>query len=160
VVEVAVPGRHRQPVRLAHRRSDAHGQRKVQVEGHPPDDEGLLGVLLSEVGHVGQDDVEQLEHDRRHPAEVTRAGLAAEGVLELRHLDDGPRVRWVHFVGGRGEDQVGTDGPAELAVGIKGARVARKVFVRPELGGIDEDRHDGEVAFGPRGPDQAGVAGV
>ena len=48
-----------------------HCNRNVQIRNHPPDDRQLLRILLAKVGPVGFHDVEQLEHDRRHAAEMS-----------------------------------------------------------------------------------------
>ena len=67
-----------QAVRFADRRTDADFARHVQVDTHPPDDQLLLEVLLSEIRDVRRNDVQQFQDDRRHPLEVPLAKLSFE----------------------------------------------------------------------------------
>ena len=86
-LEVGVARRHRQAVGLADGRQDLDLDREVEVADHPPDHDGLLGVLLAEVGDVGADRVEELGDDRRDPAEVLGAAarrVAAEDLGQAR----------------------------------------------------------------------------
>ena len=77
--QARVAARHRQAVGLAHGRARLDAHRQVQVGDEPADHDHLLGVLLAEVGDVGQRHAEQLRHDRADAAEVLGA---ARGALE------------------------------------------------------------------------------
>ena len=54
----------------------------------------------------------------------------------------------IHFRRFRMEDGIDADAFQFLAVFIEAARISIIVFVRTELGRIDEDRSDDDVAFG------------
>ena len=110
-----------------------------------PDDQRLLSVFLAEGGDVRPDDLEELGDDGRHPAEVPGAARPLEAVGEPRHLDERARPLRVDLLGLGGEDDVHPFLREHLDVAGEVARVACQVFVRPELRGIDEDRHDHEV---------------
>ena len=83
VVQVGVARAQREPVGLAHRGHHDDLDREVEVARHPPDHDGLLGVLLPEERDVGADRVEELRHDRRDPAEVAAATPARVAVQNL-----------------------------------------------------------------------------
>ena len=88
----------------------------------------LLGVFLAEVGRVRPNDVEQLEHDGGHPAEVAGCDAPHEHVLQLGHLDVGLKPGGVH-VGRQGmKHQVDALAAAHARSGANG-RGTRQVLV-------------------------------
>ncbi len=99
--EPDIAARQRQPVRLAHRGYRHHLDIDVQVGHHRLDHPELLGVLLTEVGAVGADHVQQFGHHGGDTGEVPgptfgtlqrfdqrpvqRDGGGETGGVDLRH---------------------------------------------------------------------------
>ena len=79
---------------------------EVEIEGHPPDDRQLLGVLLAEHGDVRPHRGEQLGDDGGHAAEMARSVRALEPIGERAGLDMGLETGRVHRCGGRGVHRV------------------------------------------------------
>src|SRR5438128_3501053 len=159
-IQVAVARAERQAIGLANRGADAYLQRQVEIADQLLNDPGLLKILLTEIGHVRLHDVEELANDRRHPTKVARPRRTAEHILQLVDLDVGMKIRGIHSLGRRREDQVDTLATTDVQIGLQGARVAAEVLPRTKLRGIDEDRHDDETALRTGGADQAGMAGM
>jgi hypothetical protein len=105
-------------------------------------------------------EVEQLDHDRRYSSEETGPTRSLHNLLQPLNLQERPsllrhlrrnargiqRLDWRkkerrNSSGGRRGGGKGSD------VGFEGAGVGREVFVRGELGGVDEDGDDGVVGF-------------
>src|SRR5262245_5491103 len=79
--EVHVSRGQGQTVRVTNRRQDAQLEVEIEVANHPPQDCGLLRVLLAEVRALRADDVEQLQANGRDAAEVSGPrGALATGV--------------------------------------------------------------------------------
>ncbi len=92
-VEQDVAAGERQPVGLAHGWAHRHAHRQIQIGHQTPDHHDLLGVLLAEVGHVGQAHAEQLGDDGGDAAEVlgpARGALQAIGEAQHLHLGGEP----------------------------------------------------------------------
>src|SRR5580700_3926850 len=70
--EVPVSATECQAVRIADRGTGPNFDGKVELSTHFTHEKLLLKVLLSEVGALRVDDVEQFQHDGRHAAEVPR----------------------------------------------------------------------------------------
>ena len=104
--EQDVARRQGEPVLVPHGRDHLERELEVEIGEHPAQHLDLLRVLLAVEGDVRPNDVEQLEADRRHPAEVARAVLAFEDRAELGHLDPGLVPGRVHLGRGRREDDV------------------------------------------------------
>jgi len=106
----------------------------------------LLRVLLAEVRALGPDEVEQLQADRRDPAEVTGSRLPLGS--SLVGLDPGGEARRIQLV--RREDDVDSLGLGELEIArlVPGIRVEIRLLV--ELRRIDEQRRDDSVVLRPR----------
>ncbi len=85
--QVGVARRHRQTVRLTHRRNAHDPDAHVQVGHHAADDRQLLVVLFSEQRHVRPNQVEQLANDGGHADEVARAVGTIEAALQLANLE-------------------------------------------------------------------------
>src|SRR5690606_1558482 len=87
---------------FAHRLSRDDAYRPVQVLHHPPDDNLLLEVLLSEHRHVRRHETEQPADDRGHTVEVPRPERAAEIFAVFWHRNDRgtldtERIHRLHF---------------------------------------------------------------
>jgi hypothetical protein len=134
----------------------------LRVEGEVAhetfDDERLLRVLLAEVGEVRADDVEENRQDGGDAAKVAGTRCAFELLGEAFDFDVGGKVFRVNFFGRRGEDVVHVVIGESHRVFRQIARVAREVFLRPELFGVDEDRDDHDIAHAPRLAHEAQVA--
>ena len=87
--EVAVPGAHGEPVRLAHRGPPHHLHPQVQVPRERPDDLELLVVLLAEEGDVRHRLKQKLGDDRGDAGEMPGAERRAESVGQTAHADRG-----------------------------------------------------------------------
>ena len=122
-----VPARHREPVLLA-----LVGRTRIStsIVGRAPWSYGehLLGVLLSERGDVGRDDLEQLGDLRSRPRENARPALSLELVRQARDLDERGRTGRVHLIGlGRRECP-----PSREDIGVARGRAYRaKSSVEP-----------------------------
>src|SRR5262245_17545288 len=82
-VEPPVARARRQAVWLPYSRDADDRERQVEVGCQPPDDRQLLRILFAEVGDVGPNDLEELQHDRRDAAEVSRPVAPAQMIAEL-----------------------------------------------------------------------------
>jgi hypothetical protein len=158
--EVGVARADCEPVGVANRRDDANFELQVQIGDQAFEDRGLLRVLLAEVGPVRPDDVEELEADRRHSAEVPGTGAPFQLIREAFDLHPGPEALRIHLLGGRDEQVVDPRGLRERGVGLFVARVALEVLPLPELGRVDEDRGDDDVVLPPGGLEERHVARV
>ena len=90
-VEVAVSAAEGQTVRLANRRAGADFDGKIEVSTHFTHEKLLLKVLAAEVRRVRLNDVEQLQHDCRHAAEVP--GPQAPSQTSRQGLDVDERAK-------------------------------------------------------------------
>jgi hypothetical protein len=91
---------------------------------------------------------------------VPGTGAPFQLVREAFDLHPGPEVLRVHLLDGRDEQIVDPRGLRERGVDLLAARVALEVLLFPELGGVDEDRGDDDVAFPPGGLEERHVARV
>ena len=131
----------------------------MQVLDHPPDHELLLIVFLTETGQIGTDDLEELEHDGGHAAEMTGPAGTFEDVGEiaaLRRMSSADRSGTSSAPWGRRRGRA--RGLAQLQVVFERPGIAVEVFARPELGRVDEDRDDREIGLAAAPLDQPGVA--
>ncbi len=101
----------------------------------------------------GCDDLEELGHDGRHPAEVSRTSRRFQPFGEhSRRLNVGGEARGIHLIGGRGEDRVDAHALQQGEVARQIAWIAREVFGGAGLRGIDEDAGDDDIGFGAATP--------
>ena len=116
VGEQLVARRQGEPVVVADRGEDAKVDLEAQVFEQLPDDFHLLCVLLAEVDDVRPDDVEELETDRRHAAEVAWAVDAFEDRAQLGYLHPRLITGRVHLRHRRteGEIDAGLPGDGEV----------------------------------------------
>ncbi|MNZ90484.1 hypothetical protein D3C78_1094480 [compost metagenome] len=106
--------------------------------------------------------MEQLGHHRGHAVEVAGAAGAAQAFGNARDADDGlpGHAVGVHFLDGRGEQQLAAGLEEFFLVGGEGARIAVEVLAGAELQRVDEDAGDDEIgALGGFGH-QRGMAGM
>ena len=154
-----VAARQREPVRLADGRADLDPDRDVEVAHQALDHRRLLRVLLAEVRDVGADDVEQLGDHGRDAVEMA---AAAVGALErLGHAADrhgGREARRVDLLGCGREQVVDPELGGELGVALGVTRVRGQVGRVVELGRVDEQRDDDDVALLARAPHQRQMA--
>ena len=86
---------------------------------------------------------------------------AFEDVGELRHLHERRlQSARVHRLDAGSENDGRAGLLAQFQVVVERSRITVEIFVGPELGGIDEDRDDGQVGLAAAPLDQPGVAGV
>ncbi len=134
---------------------------EVEVADKGAENGDLGGVFLAEEGEIRLDDVEELGDDGGDAAEVRGAGAAVEAGADFGDVDPGAAgAVGVHVGGGGGEEEVHAFGLEEPAVGFPGAGVFGQIFVRGELGGVDEEGDGDEIALCFGGADQGDVAGV
>jgi hypothetical protein len=155
-----VARRQREAVRIANGRQHAELDLEREVADQRADHLGLLRILLPEVRAAGAHDREELEHDRRHAAEVTGPEPPFEDRAELGDVDPGLEAGRVHLIGARCEDDVDAFLLRELEVALLVARVAGEVAALGELSRVDEQAHDDGLVLGPRGPEEREVAAV
>ncbi len=159
--EVRVAGGQRQAVGFPHGRDALDPGVQVQLPHHPPDQDELLIVLLTEERQVRPHDVEQLQHHREHAVEVPVPGDTLQLLAQRSGVDGDLRVGAVHRLDRGGEDQLDPGFPARPQVRLEGPWVAVEVLVGRELQRVYEDRHDGDaVDVLPSPADQLQVAAV
>ena len=145
---------------VTHGGDDADLEVEVQVADELLDDRGLLGVLLAEVGAIRPDDVEELQADRGHAAEMPRPELAFQLAAELSDVDPGSVAVRVHLLGRGREEDVDAGLLGELRIALLVARIAVEVLAGRELGRVHEEARDDDVILCPRGLEQRKVASV
>src|SRR5207302_5516628 len=104
-------------------------------------------ILLAEVGALGPDDVEELQADGRDPAKVAGPVLALEPSTELLDLDPGLETVRIDLSDVRDEEEVGARRLGHAGVGRLVAWVLVEVLAGPELGRVDEQADDDDVAL-------------
>ena len=141
--EVAVAAAHRQAVVFAERRHLDHVDRQHQVFDHRPHHRELLVVLAAERHRVGLHQIEQLQHHPADPREMPRPMRSLQAIAHPRHVQRHARqTRRVHLLDLGRKHHVRPRRLALRRVDIERAWVAIKIFVRAELGGVDENAHD------------------
>ena len=155
-----VSRRQRQAVAVAHGGHHAQLQRQVEIANHAADHRHLLRVLLAEVHRVWPDDVEQLEADRRHAAEVPRAAGALQHVAQGVHFDPRVETGRVDLADRRCEEDVHARRFGHRDVARQVARVALEIRRVAELRGIDEQADDHRVALAAGRVEQRHVSRV
>ena len=138
-VEISVARAHRQAVRLANGRVADDLQRQIEVANHLPDDAKLLVILLAEHREIGSDLCEQLATHRCHTLEEVRPRDAFEALGSPPRDDVGGESGRVHFCNIGHPHNVTVDFGEFGEVAFLLARVAGEVFLRRELGRVDED---------------------
>ena len=113
--------------------------RNVEIADQGAQDGNLSGILLSEVGYIRRDDVEQLGDNRCNSAKVTGTRNSVETVADSLHFYDGGRGGWVHLLLRGDEEQVDAFGCEQGAVGFEEARVFVEILARAELKRVHKD---------------------
>ena len=134
--------------------------RDVEVAHEPADHDGLLRVLLAEVGHVGRDHVEELGDDGRHAVEVRATPVGAlERLGHPGHRHGRGEAGRVDLLDRRRE-QVVDARPRRRA--RRRARWSRGYASRSrgvvELRRVHEQRHDDHIAVSASAAHQRQVA--
>ena len=88
--------------------------------------------------------------------------LAAQFARNFRHVDTrgGLGTIGIHLGNVGREHQIAASTAQHVGIAIRGARVVRKIFVRPELHWIDKDTRHEALAVAARGVDQTDVTRV
>ena len=159
-VQARVAAGQREAVAVADGGHRGDADREVEVGNQASDDDELLGVLLAEVGDIGQHRAQQLGDDRCDAAEVSAAphgSLEAVG-QSAEHLDARREAVGVKLGHRRREQQraAGLGGQPRV-LGLV-ARIAGQVGRLVELRGVDEQADDDQVALGGGPADQRQVA--
>ena len=158
-VEVDVARAHGESVGFAHDRARFDAHVEVEVAHEAADDGDLMRILLPEIGGVRAHDAEQFRDDGRDAVEVVRsAGRAVEHLGDAGNVDAGSEAVGIDLGCFRGEEDVDARLFCARGVVLLIARVAAEVFVRAELGRVDEERDDDEV--GSAGVLRASARGV
>ena len=119
----------------------------------------LLGIFLAEKSFVGPGNIHELRDDRRHAAEVDGPLGAAQLMGNVAVYADVGAVSFrIHFGRFGMEHGVDADAFQLAAVFFKAARIGVEILVRPELGRVDKDRGDDDVALFLRRPHEGQVA--
>src|SRR5205809_2430491 len=153
-IQVLIPRADRQTVGLANRWYRGNFDGNIQVRHHAPDDCQLLHILFAEIGAVRADDVEQLQNNCCHSAEMSRPEFAAEMFAYPRNLRGGQLRDRVHFVRRWIENDVRTLLPANLQVLFQCSWISGVVLVWTELKRIDKNADDDDAAFPAGGSNQ------
>ena len=155
--KITVARTHGESVRLANCRTDLDSDRQIEIPNHVLDDTALLVVLLPEVGDIGRDQVEQLQHDGGHTAEMPGAADSFKRFRHIRWFDLCGELRGVDLFGVRYKDKVGGADSSASRSASSVPRIAGEVLVRTELGRIDENRDGGEGALAHAAPHETQV---
>ena len=134
--------------------------RQGQLARHVAQHHQLLIVLFSEQRRLRLNDVEQLENDGRHAAEMAGAELAVELVLNGWWLDVVLLRLGVEIALGGCKKDVDAGRGELLAILLQGARIKVEVVTGSELQAVDENAGDDGVSVGARRGHQRDVAGV
>ena len=140
--ELPVAHARRQPVGLAHRRHDDHFDLETQVGGHLAHHRRALRRLLAEQRMRRPHDIEQLRHQRRHPAEVIRPRHAVEQFAGRILGHEGRVTARINILCGRREDDVRAAALAERHVLREAPRIVGDHLIGTKLQRVDENRHD------------------
>ncbi|EVT88823.1 hypothetical protein Z046_26780 [Pseudomonas aeruginosa VRFPA09] len=162
LVEVTVARGQREAIGGAHRRLAEDLHRQVEVADQLADHRQLLEILFAEQREVRLDHVQQLADHGRHAFEMAGTTGAAKAFGDAGNMDAGLPVHavGVHFLDGRGEQQVAAGFEQAFLVGCEGSRVFVEVFAGAELQRVDEDADDHEVGAFAGFLYQRGMAGV
>ena len=125
-----------------------------------PNDGELLRVLLSEVRELRPDDVEELQADGRDAAEVAGPVRALEASRQLLDLDPGLEAGRVDLVRLRREEDVDSRVGRDRRVALLVAGIRVEVCILVELGRVDEQAQDDQVALRARCLDQREMAAM
>ena len=155
--EVGVPGGQSEAVRIADRGEDADLEPEVEVAHHLRDDGDLLRVLLAEVGPCGSHDVEELEADGGHAAEVSGPVLAFEQSRKLFDLYPGLVARGIELLRRGSEQQVDTFLLGHARIALLVAWVAPEILAGAELRRVDEEADDDDLVLCPGGAEERQV---
>jgi hypothetical protein len=105
-----------------------------------------LVVLPTEDRHIGANEPEELGDDRQDAAKVSWTKGAAEAVSEPPRIDLNVwRRSRIYDALVRGEDEPGSAFSRQEDVALEVSRISAQVFVRAELEGVHEDRHNHRV---------------
>jgi len=106
------------------------------------DDRQLLPVLFAEYREIRRDLIEQLGHHGRHAGEMAGADRPAQGFAKPADRNAGREALRIHFLdhGGPEQRDVRRFEQQRILRGLP--RIGGEILVRPELGGVDEDRDD------------------
>ncbi|AAW75616.1 ATPases involved in chromosome partitioning [Xanthomonas oryzae pv. oryzae KACC 10331] len=146
--QILIARAHRQAIGLAHDAAAQDLDRKRQVGHHLPDHSQLLVILLAEGGHVRLHLIEQPRHHGAYAIEMPRPAFALKHIADAGRVDGrGQRgAEWVHRVHVRQPQRIAAGIFQAAQVGLGRTRVARKIFIRAELGRVDE--HAGHHTVG------------
>ena len=145
-LQIFVSRTHGYAIGLAEDWGDVNFYVEIQVSHHTFYDRGLLIIFCSKDGNLRGDNIEEFGDDSGHSAEMGWARFAFHALRKgfFGHVgaEGSAAIFRVHLVVGRGENDVDTSGTAESDVAFQVPRVARKIFLRTELGGINIDADD------------------
>ena len=140
--QVLIPRAKGQPVTFPDRGYRGDPDRHVEISDHALDHGKLLDILFAEVGHVGLDDVEELQHDGGHAPEMARPERPAQVPALRTDIHIHALLLGMHVANARGEHQISLMSLRKLQVLLQAARIELEVLVGTELQGIDEDTDD------------------
>ncbi len=92
--------------------------------------------------------MQQLQHDGRDPAKVSRAEAALEDRAQLRDVDPGLEPGRIHLVLRRREDDVDPGRARELEIPLLVAGIVGEVGIVAELRRVHEQAHHEDVVLG------------
>ena len=159
--QVLVAAGQRQSVFRAPRIDGNNPHGDVQIVRHALDDGQLLIIFFAEAGGIGLHDVEQLAHHGGHAAEMVRAELAAQFVLQVRRFDLVilPHARIKLLLARR--EQHAHAGIAQFGgIFFQRARILVEIFALPELQAVHKHAHHNVFGGGTRLGDQCQMACV
>ncbi len=124
---------------------------EAQIGDHAAEDGDLGRVFLAEEGEVGLGGDDKLGDDCGDAAKVAGARSAVEAVAEAGDFDKcGIGAVGVELFDRRSEEDIGSLGFGEGAVGRERAGIASVVLIGAELRGVDKEA-DGDVGAGRAG---------
>ena len=156
--EVGVAGGESESVGFADEGSADDGYGDIEIAHHPAQDRKLLRVLLPEDSDVGPCDMDQFEADGQYAGEMDWAEGSAHYLGEGGFDEGDGRIVAVHFGGRRCENGINAFLFEQFEIMLFVARVLGKIFIRSELGWIDEDGYDDAGSIFAGDSHQGGVS--
>ncbi len=136
-----------QSVRTANDRACDDLYRVTVATDHLADHGDLLEILLSEVGSLGPDDVEQPADDLGHSVEMTRAVGSLHRFVRRTQIEHTGVLLRIDVFDRRHQDIVYPGFLEQRQVGFLGAGIILQVVRVVELRRVDEDADDRAIAL-------------
>lgn len=163
--EIDISRTQGEAVAFSYRRGTHDAQGKIEVAHHAPDYRELLEILLPEDSDIGLGQMEELRYDGADSVKMARSTCPTEPSGKSVFRDHHGALGRIHLRCRGDKDRIHPVATALLEILCKRSRIGLKIFRRPELRGIDEDRcHDipspERMGFSPSPVEETRVAAM